>query len=420
MPSPPWTAEAAQAITQEVSIFSRRIRLLTLFGFDVWIDASWVLLAVLVTWTLATAVFPALTPQLTPAIYWWMAAVAAIGLFFSIILHEMAHALVARRYDTPVRGVTLFIFGGVAEMESEPASPKGEFLMAAAGPTASLLIAALSFLSMVIAAAADTPDAVLGTLWYLGFVNGMLALFNLVPAFPLDGGRVLRAALWLWRGDLSWATWIAARAGSLFGLVLIGLGVFGVVTGDFIGGMWRFLIGLFLMNAAEAGYGEVVARAALAGVPVARIMSRNPIAVTPETSVAAFIDDFVYGRHHRSFPVTRNGVLVGCVGTEQAAQLDRAAWASTPVAAIMIACTASDTIAPETAAVAALTQMQRGGRGRLWVVEDGRLVGVLTLHDMLELLAAKREMAGGRRNESRPRGRTFAGRDAGSGWGGRS
>ncbi len=393
------------ALFREARIFTHRIRLFSLFGFDVWIDASWLLLAALISWTLAEAVFPETTPNLATATYWWMAGAATIGLLFSIVFHETAHSLVARRYGLPIRGITLFVFGGVADMEREPPSPKSELLMAAAGPLASFLLGAAFLVLLTLAKTWNAPDAIQGTLWYLGYINLMLALFNLVPAFPLDGGRVLRAALWSWRNDLAWATRIATNAGNLFGIGLIVYGVVNVMTGNFIGGMWLFLIGLSLRGAAAASYQEVIARTALEGVPVLRVMNREPIAVAPDLPVAAFIEDYVYRRHHRSFPVARRGLLVGCVGTEQAAKLDRAAWPSTPVERIMAPCDADDVVSPETDALAALAQMRRGGRSRLWVVKEGRLVGVLSLHDMLELLAAKLELESGGGELGRQSGR---------------
>jgi Zn-dependent protease len=393
---------------REVAIFAHRLRLFSLFGFDVWIDASWLLLAALITWTLADAVFPAITPDLSVATYWWMAAAATIGLLFSIVLHETARSLVARHYGMPIRGITLFVFGGVAEMEKEPSSPKAELLMAAAGPISSLVLSAAFFALNVLAKAWNPPAAVEGMLWYLGFINGMLALFNLVPAFPLDGGRILRAALWIWRDDLPWATRIATGAGNLFGIALMALGVFRVVTGDFVGGMWQFLIGMFLRGAAAASYQEVIARNALKGISIARIMTRVPISVTPEVSIAAFINDFVYRHHHRMFPVTREGTLVGCVGIEQAATVDRAAWPVTAVGQIMVACGVDEIIGPDADALVALAQMRRAGRTRLWVVQQGRLIGVLSLRDMLDLLSVRLALGVGEPQAGRLSGRSGA------------
>lgn len=350
------------------------------------------MLAALISWSLAQAVFPGLVPRLAQATYWWMAIATTIGFLFSIVFHEMSHSLVARHYGMPIRGITLFLFGGVAEMEQEPPSAKSEFLMAAAGPAASFVLGAVFFALFLAAGALKLPVALGGTFWYLGFINAVLAVFNLIPAFPLDGGRMLRAALWHWRKNLVWATRIATRAGDLFGILLIVLGVVGVVTGNFVGGMWRFLIGMFLRGAAAASYREVIARTALEGMPVSRVMTPEPITVPPEASIATFIEDFVYRYHHRAFPVTSNGNLIGCVGTEQAAKIDRAAWENTRVAEIMSRCEREDMVASDGDALAALAQMRRNGKSRLWVVDRGRLAGILSLRDVMGLLQAKLEL----------------------------
>ncbi len=357
-----------------------------------WIDASWLLLAALISWTLAEAVFPQLTPHLTQATYWWMAVATTIGLLFSIVFHEMAHSLVARRFGMPIRGITLFIFGGVAEMEQEPPSAKSEFLMALAGPVASFLLSAVFFALFSFVGASGGPEAVKGTLWYLGALNGILALFNLVPAFPLDGGRMLRAALWFWRGDLTWATRIASAGGDFFGIALIVLGVISILTGNLVGGIWRILIGMFLRGAAGASYQEVLTRKALESLPVSRVMTQQPIAVSPQTSITSLVEDFIYRHHHRTFPVASQGNLIGMVGTEQVAAIDREAWPMTPVGQIMVPTNRDDVVSPEMDALAALAQMRRSGHSRLYVVEQGRLVGILSLHDVLALLSAKLEL----------------------------
>ena len=376
-------------------MFVHRVKLFTLFGFVVNIDASWLLLAVLVVWTLAAGVFPALTPELTRQSYWWMAIAGAAGLFASIIFHEMAHALVARRYGIRIRGITLFIFGGVAEMDGEPENARSEFLMALAGPVASVALALALFL--LVGQSQETMSAAArGVLRYLAIINGALAVFNLLPAFPLDGGRMLRAALWAWRGDIVQATRVAAGAGNFFGIVLIALGLLSVVSGDFIGGMWRFLIGMFLRGAAEASYRQTVTQRTLSGIAVSRVMTPMPITVTPELSVADFINDYVYRWHHRVFPVERQGLLVGQIGTQDAAALDRAQWPNTSVGRVMQPCSPDQVIDPEADVIVALTRMQRSGLTRLFVAEEGRLRGVVTLRDLLELLSTKIELDGAR------------------------
>lgn len=372
-------------------MFSHRVTLFRLFGIDVKLDASWLLLALLVTWTLADGVFPQLTPDLRRQTYWWMAIVGAAGLFASIVFHELAHALVARRFGISIRGITLFIFGGVAEMDGEPKSARGELLMAAAGPLASLGLAAVM---VALAASLGRTGAAGGVAWYLAIINAVVAVFNLIPAFPLDGGRILRAALWAWRGDIMAATRIAANAGNLFGLLLIVLGAIEIVSGNFIGGMWRFLIGMFLRGAAQSSYRQALAERSFSGVSVAQVMTRDPIAVTPDLSVADFVEH-VYRFHHRVFPVVRHGALVGQVGTQQAAAVDRRLWPSTSVSEIALACRDEEVIDPGLDAMAALTRMQRSGLSRFFVVDGGRLVGVLSLRDLLELLSTKSDLEGG-------------------------
>jgi Zn-dependent protease len=331
-----------------------------------------------------------------------MAIAGTAGLFGSIIFHEMAHALVARRYGIPIRGITLFIFGGVAEMDSEPETARSEFLMALAGPVASVALALMLY-SLAGWDAGTMPEAARGVLKYLATINGALAIFNMVPAFPLDGGRMLRAALWAWRGDIVQATRVAALAGDAFGVFLMTLGVIGVVTGNFVGGMWRFLIGMFLRSASGASYQQTVAQRALSGVTVAQVMTSSPVAVTPEVSVTEFIDNYVYRWHHRVFPVERQGLLVGQIGTQEAAALDRELWSSTSVGRIMRPCSPDELIEPELDVVVALNRMQRNGLTRFFVVEEGRLLGVVTLRDMLEVLSTKIELdaAGRLRNNAR-------------------
>ena len=357
----------------------------------------------MIAWTLAVGVFPAEIPGLQAATYWWMAIAATIGLLFSIIFHETAHSLVARRYGIEIRGITLFIFGGVAQMAGEPESARGEFLMALAGPVASLFLAMALFALAGAIAGLHGPPAIGAVAWYLGFLNGMLGTFNLIPAFPLDGGRMLRAALWGWRRDLAWATRIAARAGDMFGILLIVFGVVEVLRGDFIGGMWQFLIGVFLRAAAGAGYQQTMAQRLLARVSVAQVMTPDPVAVPPDLSIADFIEGYVYHFHHREFPVTRGGLLIGKIGTKEVAALDRGHWPATSVAAVAVSCTKADTIAPEATAIEAMTQMSGSGRSRLFVVRDGQLVGIISQRDLMALLSAKLELAESRDAMSIPR-----------------
>ena len=363
-----------------------------MFGFKVYVDATWLLLAALISWSLADSVYPDLIPGQTAATYWSMGIASAVGILFSIVFHEMSHSLVARRFGMPITGITLFIFGGVAEMEDEPTSARGEFLMAIAGPIASAVLAGALFLvgAFLSRAGEITPAATL--FGYLALMNFVLALFNLVPGFPLDGGRVLRAALWSWSGDIVWATRIAAGAGNAFGLTLLLWGIWGVVTGDVIGGLWRFLIGSFLRNAAAASFQQVTMRQVLSGMPVRAVMSAPPITVEPGQSIAGLIEAYVYRYHHSSFPVVRQGRLVGEAGIPQAAAINRSLWPDTQVGQVATPVDPGDIVAPDTDVLAALERMRRRDRGRLFVVEDGALVGVVSLRDLIDYLTVRREL----------------------------
>jgi Zn-dependent protease/predicted transcriptional regulator len=375
-------------------MFGRPIPLFKLAGFQIALDWSWLILAVLITWTLASGVFPFYYPGLTPAAYWSMGVIAALGLFASIILHELGHATVARRYGLPIRRITLFVFGGVAEMEAEPARPAAEFWVAIAGPIVSFLVGLVFWLLLQAAAGAGAGVSVVGVLGYLATINIILAVFNLVPAFPLDGGRILRAALWYWKGSLRWATRVSSTIGGGFGILLIVLGVYRVLVGDFIGGMWWFLIGLFVRFAAQMSYQQVLVRETLRGIPVRRIMSGNPVTVSSGITIAQLIDDYICRHHHNMFPVVDNGRLVGCVSMNDIKRLPRDRWSSTAVAEIMQSCSEATAISPDMDAMEVLSLMARTGNSRLLVTEGDRLVGVVTLTDLMNFLNVKLNLEG--------------------------
>lgn len=374
-------------------MFGRRFPIFKLFGFQVYIDLSWFILALLITWTLAVGFFPFQFPGLSPATYWWMGIAGAVGLFLSIVLHELSHSLVARRNGVDMRGITLFVFGGVAEMDAEPPDAKSEFKIAVAGPISSILIG-IFCLGLFFIGAATWPLPVTAVLVYLGWINIILAIFNMVPAFPLDGGRILRSALWYWKGSLPWATRISANFGSAFGLFLIFLGVLQLFYGNFIGAMWWFLIGLFLRSAAQMSYQQMMVRQALHGEPVRRFMKTDPVTVPPFINIKQLVEDYVYRFHHKMFPVVREDRLVGCVNTRQLKEMPREEWDQHTVAELAQPCSRENTISPDADAVDALAQMSKTDKSRLMVVEGDRLVAIVSLRDLLEFLSLKMDLEG--------------------------
>jgi len=375
-------------------MFTRRFTLFRLFGFEVRLDLSWFLLAFLVAWSLALGLFPEITPNLATSTYWWMGIAGAIGLLFSIVFHELSHSLVARRYGLPISGITLFIFGGVAEMQQEPPTPKSEFLMAVAGPIASFVLAFLLY-QAYLATAGDAPSAVNGVLYYLGLINLVLGAFNLVPGFPLDGGRMLRAALWGWKGDFRWATRVAATIGSGFGLALIVLGAIAFVTGNFIGGMWWFLIGLFLRGAAGMSYQQMLLRDAMKGEHVRRFMTLNPVTVRADMPLDLLVEDYIYRTRHKMFPVVEDERVLGIVEFDELKKVPQAEWTRRTVRDIMQPCTPDHVIGPTADALEAWSRMHRTGNGRLLVVHDGRLIGILSRRDLMTFLSLKFDLEAG-------------------------
>ena len=371
----------------------RQFRLFTLFGFEVRLDISWLLLALLIGWSLGAGMFPADYPGLSPRVYTWMGVFGALGVFFSIVFHEFSHSLVARHYGMPIKGITLFIFGGVAEMEEEPPGPKSEFLMAVAGPLASLLLAFVFSRIEAIGLLRDWPTPIVGVSGALAYVNTVVAIFNLVPAFPLDGGRMLRAALWHFKKDVHAATRISSQMGNGFGLALIFLGIVAFVQGSIIGGMWWFLIGIFLRGAATASYQRLVLHDMLHQQPVSRFMRRDPETVAPSVTIREWVEDYVYRHHFKMFPVVEGSTLLGAVTIDDIREIPREDWGEVTVREVMKPRSDENTIEAGAETEKLLTAMMHPGRQtRYLVVEGDRLVGIIALKDVLELIALKMEI----------------------------
>jgi Zn-dependent protease/predicted transcriptional regulator len=372
-------------------MFENKIKLFKLLGFQVSIDFTWIILAVLIAWSLSTGFFPFKYKDLSIQTYWFMGIIGALGLFLSIIAHEFSHSLVARRYGMPMKGITLFLFGGVAEMGEEPPSARAEFMMAIAGPISSIIIA-FFFYAIYITSKGGLPQPVNGVILYLAMINGILAAFNLIPAFPLDGGRVLRSILWGVKKNFDWSTKVSSHIGSAFGLFLIFIGVLNVLTGNFIGGMWWFLIGMFLRGAAKASYRKQLTRRELEGESVSRFMKMDPITVPESIFIEEIVNDYIYKYHFKMFPVVKrddNDKLLGCITTRQIKEVPREEWQTKTVGEIAEDCTPENSVKEETDAADALEKMNKTGSSRLLVLNGDKLVGIVTLKDMLKFLSLK-------------------------------
>ena len=368
-------------------MFGKRFKLFTLFGFEVSIDLSWLVIAFLVVWSLASGFFPYQYPELAKSTYWIMGGLGAIGLFLSIIFHEFWHSIVARSYGMPMHGITLFLFGGVSEMHDEPPSAKVEFQVAVVGPISSIVLGFIFAGILQLGRGWGWPAHVSGLVGYLAMINWIVAVFNLLPAFPLDGGRILRSAIWKWKGDLRQAPKTASKVGGFFGVLLIILGVLNMLTGNIVGGMWYVIIGLFIRSAAYMGYRQLMIRRSLEGKRVSRHMREEPVTVPPSATIRQLVEDYMYKYHFKMFPVVDNGRLQGCVTSQQVKGLDSEEWNRHTVAELATNCTEENTVSSDTDMMDAMNTMNRTGQSRLLVVDNGRLSGVIALKDIMGFLS---------------------------------
>ena len=373
-------------------MFRHKITLFKLFGFSVSIDASWVVILFLVIWLLAKELFPNFFPELSDLSYWLMGLAGAIGLFVSIIIHEFSHSLIARKYGLEIRGITLFIFGGIAEMKGEPSSPKAEFFMAIAGPIASFMLSILFGALYLIGESLGLSVPVMGILGYLSGINMMLVLFNMIPAFPTDGGRILRSVLWWIKGDIYWATRLASRISLMFAMTIMFIGFLNLLGGNFIGGLWWILIGYFIFNAAGASYQQLLMDRSFGGKTVRYFMNPNPVTVPSHITLQEFVDKYVYHYHYKMFPVVDGHRVAGVITTKALKTVPNEEWSHLQVGGLIQPQSPDNSVGPDTPVKEALSKMSGSGLSRLLVFEHEKMVGIVTLKDLLEFLTLKMEL----------------------------
>ena len=360
------------------------LKLGRIFGIPVEINPTWLIIFVLVATSLGFSYFPALFDW-DPWLALLMGVITALLFFASIVAHEMSHSLVARAGGIQIRKVTLFLFGGVAQMEEEPQAPGREFVMAIAGPGASLLLSALFYLGFVLVASAGGPDVIWAPLEYLAIINFSVAIFNLLPGFPLDGGRVLRSILWAVTGDLLKATLWASRAGQFIGYLMVGAAVIGVLNG-MLNLIWFGLVGWFISVLADSAYKQQQVKSRLSHIPVAAVMTPSPVFAPGEISLEELANDYFLGGRHSRYPVLSEGSVVGLVSLALAKRVARDAWASTLVIDVADRDMQTLLVDADTHVDEVMDRLAGESPGAVLAVRDGRVVGIVTRADLLSRL----------------------------------
>jgi Zn-dependent protease/CBS domain-containing protein len=365
-------------------------------GISIEINYSWLIILVLLSASLALSWFPSLYPGWTQAAYWAVGIISSLLLFVSVLVHELAHSLVARARGLPVSSITLFIFGGVSNLEREPTTAGMEFQVAVVGPVTSLIIGAICW-EIGLALPQGTP--VRAVLVYLGITNVLLGIFNLIPGFPLDGGRVLRSIIWGATGSLRTATRWTAGVGQVFAFLFIFVGIWLFFAGNFVGGIWIGFIGWFLLDAARSANNQVMLESVFRGVTVGQLMTPIPITVDPDASIGYLVHDLMVPYALRATPVVQNGKLVGLITLHETRHVPRDRWLTTPVREAMIPLDRLHVVRPDQSLNEVLPLIAGRDVNQLPVVQDGQLVGMLSRDKILRFIEVRRGLdlqAGGR------------------------
>jgi len=367
------------------------LRLGKIFGIDIYIHISWIIILVLLTWSLEVGWFSVGYPGWSTVMYWLVSFIAALLLFVAVLVHELAHSLVARARGLSVKSITLFIFGGVSNIEREPESPGVEFQIAVVGPIASLLIGGLAYLLLLALGKNTSPLAAI--LAYLGLANILLGVFNLIPGFPLDGGRVLRSIVWKINGNLRRATRVVTIVGEVIAYLFILAGIWLFLGfGDLITGLWIGFIGWFLLSSAQSANSEVMLQSVLRGVTVGEVMNTSPVTVPANISLQKLVDEYFLPLGLRSAIVTQVDQLAGLITLSDIRHVPREEWGQVPVGHAMIPQDRLHVVTPQQNLNDVLPLMVGRDVNQLPVVQDGRLVGVLSRDAIMRYLEVRRSL----------------------------
>ena len=362
-----------------------------LFGINIKIDYSWFVIFALVTWTLGSHYFPIFYHYWSKSTYWLMAILTSIIFFASIIAHELAHSLVSKAKGIPVRSITLFIFGGVAEISDEPKKPSGEFWMAIAGPITSLTIAIIFRILYLVFGGHKTPFSAMA-MW-LSFINLTIALFNLIPGFPLDGGRILRSIIWGITKNLKIATRAASIVGRVVAYMFILWGIWTIFSkNNVFDGIWIAFIGWFLENAASSSYRQMALRETLQGMKVRDVMMSNCTRLPKELTVRELVDSYILHSNYQCFPVMDNDVIIGIVTLQTVKNISKDRWESMTMEEAMTPLSEMTSVNPDEEVFTVMQKMSAENVYQFPVVENGQLIGMVSRDNIMNVINLKTEL----------------------------
>lgn len=370
----------------------KTFKLFSIFHIPIEINYSWFIILGLVIFTLARGYFPLTNPELGLGAYWLMALIAALLLFISLLAHELAHSLVAQHYNISIRSITLFVFGGVAQIEKEPQTPAVELQMALAGPILSFFLSFVFYSLTKIFYYIGLSNALISISNYLFMINFIVGVFNLIPGFPLDGGRVLRAISWHFSKDIKKATAIATGFGKFFAFCFMALGFANLLSGSVLSGIWIIFIGLFLLESADYSYKQVILKKMLSGIKVKSIMTPNVITLPSDIKLDKLINEYFFKYRHASFPILENDTVLGLITFHDIKEIPRENWPNINAKEAMKAIDNSLIISKDEDVTQALAKLANNGLGRALVIENNKLIGIISQRDIMRLFEFKTEI----------------------------
>lgn len=372
-------------------MFKSSIKLFRIFGIEIRLDYSWFIIFALFAYVFGFLYFPTVLPDLNRGLMAVITIITVILFFVSVLIHEMSHSLVARKRGTPVERITLFLFGGMAEIEKEPETPYSEFIMAIAGPAASFILAvffgSIWYFSRNFAPVGEPVK-------YLALINLVLGIFNILPGYPLDGGRILRSIIWKVTGNLKRATFIASTTGRILGFMIIAVGVVFIFAGNFLNGVWLAFIGWFLQSSAQMGYRQLVFETSIKGIKVKDVMNENIVNVTRDTTLQDLVDEYFMKYRFGRFPVMeskRTQKLVGVISIHDVKEVPREEWTDVYVGSIVKKISENEKVDMSTEVSDAIKKMVKNNLGHLVVMSGDKLEGIITKSDIMNFIKIQSE-----------------------------